>query len=151
VTRGQMVTFLWRLAGRPDPGDAPHFDDIDPTASLSAPTRWARLAGVTTGVSGGNRFAPVAPVTRGQMVTFLHRFAGQPPTAETREFLDVAPTAFYSLPTRWAREHAVTSGVTSARFGPDSQLTRSQMALFLQRFALAPASRGPGSQPVVVR
>lgn len=78
VTRAQTVTMLWRLAGSPPPLYAPMFEDVPAGAWFTDAVGWAVDRGVTTGVSF-DRFAPSAPVTRGQVAAYLWRAAGAPP------------------------------------------------------------------------
>ncbi|CCM65377.1 MULTISPECIES: S-layer homology domain-containing protein [Candidatus Microthrix] len=73
VTRGQMATFLWALAGSPAPVGSPGFVDVNPEASYATPVAWLVEAGVTGGTSA-TTFSPSAPVTRGQMAVFLDQY-----------------------------------------------------------------------------
>jgi hypothetical protein len=75
VTRGQMVTFLWRMSGRRSGYPAHRFTDVPSNAFYADAVRWASATRITTGVGGTNRFAPNDRVTRGQMAAFLHRLA----------------------------------------------------------------------------
>ena len=74
VTRAQMATFLWRLAGRPEGHPTHAFRDVPRGAHFQAPVTWASATGVALGTSS-DRFAPHAPVTRAQMAAFLWRLA----------------------------------------------------------------------------
>ena len=78
VTRGELVTFLWRTVGRPTGYLGHGFTDTIPGAYYDQAVRWAAFHGVTTGVGGSDRFAPNAPVTRGEAVTFMRRAAADP-------------------------------------------------------------------------
>ena len=71
-TRGMAVTYLWKLAGRPA-ADAAFFADVTPEATYAQAVAWAVDAGVTSG-SGEGGFSPDAVCSRGQIVTFLHRY-----------------------------------------------------------------------------
>ena len=71
-TRGQIVTMLWALAGKPEPADYQPFKDVSPAAYYAKAAQWARAKGITAGV-GDNRFAPNDPCTRGQIVTMLYK------------------------------------------------------------------------------
>lgn len=75
-TRGEAVTFLWRMMGSPPPPDQPTFWDIDPGAYYAGPVRWAAANGITTGVGNTQAFQPHEPVSRAMAVTFLYRIAG---------------------------------------------------------------------------
>ena len=71
-TRGQVVTFLWRAAGKPTVSANVSFSDVQPGAFYYEAVKWAVANGITQGV-GGNRFAPNDTCTRAQVVTFLYR------------------------------------------------------------------------------
>ena len=76
-TRGQVVTFLWRAAGKPAPESAAHpFTDVQAGEYYETPVIWAVENSVTTGTAA-DRFSPAATCTRAQIVTFLYRAAGQ--------------------------------------------------------------------------
>lgn len=150
VTRGQMAVFLWRLAGRPAAGGA-NFVDVPGSAYYAEATRWLRQARITTGIGGSNRFDPHGPVTREQMVTFLHRFAGLPRADRRHSFVDVHPSSFADSAVSWAAHHGITTGVGgSNRFDPRGWVTRGQMAAFVHRFAHTRAARPSGAVPIRV-
>ena len=71
-TRAQIVTFLWRFEGSPQPETAVRFGDVDPDAYFAQAVAWAQAHGVTTGTAGGT-FSPDSACTRAQVVTFLYR------------------------------------------------------------------------------
>lgn len=78
VTRGQAVTFLWRAMWRPEPETQNNpFGDVSPDAYYYDAVLWAVENGITNGVSADS-FDPDAPVTRGQLLTFLWRTVGKP-------------------------------------------------------------------------
>ena len=135
VTRGEMVTFLWRFAGQPAVSGPMPFSDVPTGTFYSVPVMWAAAEGITTGVSGTNRFDPGARVTRGEMATFLWRYARQPAPTQQSSFSDVPRTAFYAVPVDFLAQHAITTGVAGTnRFAPGNQVTRGEMATFLWRF-----------------
>ena len=73
VTRAETITFLWRLAGRPDPvGPGPDFTDVDPSRYYAAAVAWAGSLGITEGTAPGT-FGGEEEVTRAQVATFLFR------------------------------------------------------------------------------
>jgi hypothetical protein len=76
VDRGQMVTFLWRLAGSQPVSSAHGFPDVPSSAFYEPAVRWAKARGITDGVGNTGRFKPGDPVDRGQMATFLWRLGG---------------------------------------------------------------------------
>lgn len=78
VTRGQMAAMLHRAAGLVPPSPAtPSFADVSGDASYADATRYLREFGISTGVGGGNSFAPESRVNRGQMAAFLYRLASR--------------------------------------------------------------------------
>ncbi|QGG94920.1 S-layer homology domain-containing protein [Actinomarinicola tropica] len=135
VTRGEMATFLWRLRGEPGTAAGQRFVDVRPGIFYDRPVRWLDENRITTGQGGSNRFAPDAPVTRGEMATFLWRLAGTPAPSGGQRFVDVRVGAFYDTAIRWLAQTGITTGVGgSNRFAPDARVTRGEMAAFLQRF-----------------
>lgn len=133
LTRGQMVTFLWRAAGSPEPAEAGHpYADVKAGSYYEKAVLWAVAQGITNGTSS-TTFSPNAPCTRGQTVTFLWRAAGKPQASGSTAFADLNPKAYYYEAVQWAAEQGITNGVGGGRFGPDSACTRSQGVTFLYR------------------
>ena len=131
-TRGQVVTFLWRAAGKPIVSENVSFSDVQPGAFYYEAVKWAVANGITQGV-GGNRFAPNDTCTRGQVVTFLHRAANTPSASTISSFVDVPATAFYYNAVNWAVANGITTGVGGNRFAPNDTCTRAQVVTFLYR------------------
>ena len=131
-TRGQVVTFLWRAAGKPTVSANVSFSDVQPGAFYYEAVKWAVANGITTGI-GGNKFAPNDSCTRGQVVTFLHRAENSPSASTVSSFTDVPSDAFYYNAVNWAVENGITSGVGNNRFAPNDTCTRAQVVTFLYR------------------
>lgn len=134
-TRGQVVTFLWRAIDRPEiTASASSFTDVSPSAYCYDAVLWAVENGVTAGTSS-SIFSPEDTCTRGQVVTFLWRAAGQPePTASASPFTDVQDTgAYYYKAVLWAVENGITTGTSETEFSPDSTCTRAQVVMLLHR------------------
>ena len=131
-TRAQIVTFLWRAAGSPEPKSAANFTDVPTSAYYAKAVAWAVEAGITNGVGNG-KFDPDAPCTRAQCVALLYRAAGSPKVSDTADFEDVAETAYYAGAVAWAQRHGITDGVSQSRFAPDHDCTRAQIVAFLYR------------------
>ena len=131
-TRGQVVTFLWRAAGKPIVSANVSFSDVQPGAFYYEAVKWAVANGITQGV-GGNRFAPNDTCTRGQVVTFLHRAANSPAASTISSFTDVPATAFYYNAVNWAVANGITNGTGNGRFSPNDTCTRAQVVTFLYR------------------
>ncbi|MBE7007403.1 MAG: hypothetical protein E7424_09735 [Ruminococcaceae bacterium] len=133
-TRGHVVTFLWRAAGEPAPKSTQTpFTDLKPGAFYEKAVAWAVEEGITKGLSD-TTFGPDATCTRGQIVTFLWRFKGEPaPKSTQTPFTDVNPNGFYMKAVAWAVENDVTKGLSDTAFGPDATCTRGQVVTFLHR------------------
>lgn len=131
--RAQVVTFLWRSAGKPEPQTADNpFVDVPSGCFYENAVLWAFENGITTGTDG-DHFSPDASCNRAQVVTFLHRFRGCPePTLET-VFPDVAEGAFYYRAVLWAAERGITVGMDGGLFRPEIECNRAQIVTFLYR------------------
>ena len=92
--------------------------------------------GITTGVTQTS-FAPTRPVTRGEMITFLYRMAGEPRVTGTMPFNDVPANAFFRDAVLWGHNRGIVTGTTATTFSPNNTVTREQVATFLHRYALA--------------
>ncbi|MBE7006165.1 MAG: hypothetical protein E7424_03320 [Ruminococcaceae bacterium] len=133
-TRGHVVTFLWRAAGEPEPKSTQTpFTDLKPGAFYEKAVAWAVEEGITKGMTD-TTFAPDGKCNRGQIVTFLWRFKGEPaPKSTQTPFTDLKAGAFYENAVAWAVENNVTKGMTETTFGPDATCTRGQVVTFLYR------------------
>lgn len=131
-TRGQVVTFLWRAAGCPEPSAPSSFSDVSQDAYYAKAVAWAVEAGIAHGYSS-DAFGPDDVCTRGQVATFLWRAAGSPESAASSGFADVAEGAYYADAVAWAAENGIAHGYDSGLFGPDDGCTRGQAVTFLWR------------------
>ena len=130
-TRAQIVTFLWRAAGSPEPKAMSSFADVSTDAYYAKAVAWAVENGITTG-TGDGKFSPDATCTRAQSVTFLFRAIGE--LVDSRaEFSDVLTDSYYANAVAWAVENGVTNGIGNGLFGPDNSCTRAQIVTFLFR------------------
>lgn len=133
VTRAQMATYLHRLAAEPVAPPSP-FVDVERPSFYAAAVDHLYAQGLTTGVAGTNLYAPHDPVTRGQMVTFLWRAAGEPPGPHPTMSDVTDPAAFYYQAVGWAEAEGITTGYGGTdEFRPDVHVTRGQLATFLER------------------
>ena len=134
-TRAQIVTFLWKAAGAPEPETAENpFTDVKKSAYYYKAVLWAVENGITAGLTP-TTFGPKEPCKRCQVVTFLWRFAGSPePLTDENPFEDVKPNAYYNKAVRWAKENDITAGVTSSIFGSNYVCTRAQIVTFLYKY-----------------
>lgn len=134
VSRAQAATFIWRMAGSPQPApDAPTFDDVPNGAYYQDAVRWMADAGITTGTSEAS-FDPGAIATRAQLVTFLWRLVDKPNIGDASRFTDL--TGSWQIgPVGWAAAVGVTTGTSATTFDPDTPVTRGQTAALLKRLA----------------
>ena len=81
------------------------------------------------------KFAPNEKITRGMIVTILHRMEGQPYVSGTSKFSDVQNTSdFYYVATKWAAKNNIVSGYSNGKFGPNDPVTREQLAVILNQY-----------------
>lgn len=133
-TRAQMVTFLWRAAGSPEPsGKTNPFSDVDENAYYFKALLWAVENGITNGTSA-TTFSPDAVCTRGQMAAFLYRNAKTPAVSGSTSFTDVTDGDYFSDAVVWAAQEGITVGTSDTTFSPAATCTRGQMVTFLYRY-----------------
>ena len=130
-TRAQIVTFLWRAAGSPEPKAMSSFTDVPASAYYAKAVEWAVENGITNGMTE-TTFAPDATCTRGQSVTFLHR-ALKGTASGSANFTDVKSDAFYADAVNWAVASDVTNGTSNTTFSPNADCTRAEIVTFLYR------------------
>ena len=130
-TRGQIVTFLWRAAGSPEPKAMSSFADVSANEYYAKAVAWAVENGITTGTAA-TTFGPNDTCTRAQAVTFLCRAVGTQ-GAYSGAFSDVASDMYCAGSVAWAVANGVTDGVGGGKFAPDDFCTRGQIVTFLYR------------------
>ena len=131
-TRSQIVTFLWRAAGSPEPkGTAAGMTDVVPGSYYAKAVAWAVENGITSGTAEGT-FSPDATCTRAQAVTFLARAQNAKATGKTA-FSDVPADSYFADAVAWAQANGVTTGTSETTFSPDNDCTRAQIVTFLYR------------------
>ena len=131
-TRAQIVTFLWRAAGSPEPkGAASGMTDVVSGIYYEKAVAWAIENGITTGTTTST-FSPDATCTRAQAVTFLAR-ALKAKAASAAEFSDVPTGSYFADAVAWAAANGVTEGIGGGLFGSDNDCTRGQIVTFLYR------------------
>lgn len=130
-TRGQVMVFLWRSMGSPEPAsDENPFIDVQSRDYFAKAVLWAYHAGVTAGVDGAH-FGPNNPCTRAQVVTFLHSTRGKPIHSGENVFYDVDNTTYYYNAVLWAADNNITTGVGDGMFAPSQKCDRGQIVTFL--------------------
>ena len=131
-TRAQIVTFLWRAAGSPEPkGAASGMTDVVSGSYYEKAVAWAIENGITTGTTTST-FSPDVTCTRAQAVTFLAR-ALKAKAASAAEFSDVPTGSYFADAVAWAAANGVTEGIGGGLFGSDNDCTRGQIVTFLWR------------------
>ena len=131
-TRAQIVTFLWRAAGSPEPKALSSFADVPADAHYAKAVAWAVENGITNGTTD-TTFGPDETCTRAHGVTFLSRAAKANTASGNSNFADVDANAYYASAVKWAVDNGITNGISSSLFGPDSSCTRAQVVTFLYR------------------
>lgn len=137
-TRAEIVTFLWRAAGSPEPTTTRNpFRDVNAVthSSYYKAILWASQKGITSGTST-TAFSPDQVCTRAQIVTFLYRYAGQPSGYYSNPFKDVGATseASYYKAVLWAVGKGITTGTSATTFSPYASCNRAEAVTFLYRY-----------------
>ncbi len=140
-TREAVVTFLWRLAGKPNPKsmNSPFSDVKDTNKYYYKAVLWAVEKGITKGYADGT-FKPDATCLREHVVTFLWRYAGKPaPKTSKNPFNDVYKSDYYYNAAIWANENGIAKGYSDGAykggFGPKLYCLREHVVTFLYRYA----------------
>lgn len=147
--RAQVVTFLWRLDGKPAPASRDNsFTDVDVNNWYADAVLWALEKEITTG-TGDGRFLPNGTCNRAQIVTFLWRYAGKPTVEDSADnpFADVDDNSWYADAVLWAVDQGITTGLTKTTFGPDEPCNRAQVVTFLYRYINAVQSDPDETEP----
>ncbi len=131
-TRAQIVTFLWRAAGSPEPKVLSSFVDVPADAYYAKAVAWAVENGITDGTSD-TTFAPGTICTRAQGAALLYRAAGSPAVSGSAAFTDVPADEYYADAAAWAEQKGITDGIGNGLFGPHNNCTRAQIVTFLYR------------------
>lgn len=123
-TRGQIITFLWRAAGCPEPKSLDHFSDVDKDQYYAKAAAWA----YENDIASGKTFRPEDNCTRLAAVEFMWKYDGFNNNSPSAGFGDVNSAAV-----NWAVEYGVTNGMSATEFGPELTCTRGQIVTFLYR------------------
>ena len=138
-TKAQILTFLWRAAGSPEPDlSTPgysYFADVAPDAYYYKAILWAAENGVI--FQDNVNFGPNEPCTRATAVEYIWRCAGSP-VVEAVAFTDVPGGTDTANAVSWAARYGVTGGTTATTFSPNTTCTRAQIVTFLHRYFVAP-------------
>ena len=117
-------------------GEAPDlpFSDVTESDWFYDAVTYAYENGLMDGVGMG-LFAPNSETTRVQLVTILHRLAGQPAPSGDSGFSDVKTGTWYTDAVAWAAQNGIVNGVSDTQFAPGDDITREQLAVILYRYA----------------
>lgn len=139
--RGQVATFLYRVAGSPALTNTElRFSDVTENSYCYNAVLWAVENGITRGVGDGSCFAPAVTCDRAQIVTFLYRFM-QMRGADVRvgedtdllRFADALDIPDYALDAmQWAYEAGVMQG-DGVNLMPTKKCTRAEIVTLLYR------------------
>jgi len=127
--RAQIITFLWRSAGSPEPVGTTSISDVKSGDYYYKAVLWAAENGMVSGSS----FSPNSPCTRAMAVEFMWKQAGCPSVKKTSNFTDIAADVSYAEAASWALEKGITSGTSGTLFSPEAVYTRAQIMTFLYR------------------
>uniref|UniRef100_UPI00263233C3 S-layer homology domain-containing protein n=1 Tax=uncultured Dysosmobacter sp. TaxID=2591384 RepID=UPI00263233C3 len=146
-TRAQAVMFLWNAAGKPEPASNSNpFKDVPTNQYYYKAVLWAVGKGITSGTSK-TEFSPNQGCTRGQIMTFVWRYAGMPSGAGTANpFKDVPTNQYYYQPVLWAVGKGITNGTSTTTFSPNQTCTRGQIMTFLYNYEVKVKNAAGGQQ-----
>ena len=131
-SRGELITFLWRAAGKPESTIANPYTDVSESDECYQAVLWATEQGITVGTAEGE-FSPHAAVTRAQMVVFIYRTEKAEPVDVENPFTDVEADAYCYDAVLWAVDKGVTVGTSATTFSPNMACTRAHAVTFLYR------------------
>lgn len=144
-SHGEILTFLWRAAGSPEPTGSNPFSNVSSTSFYYKAALWAYEAGLVT-----TSFAPSAPCTRSDTAVYLWKAAGSPEPASASNFADVPSNADYQKAVAWAAENGVAAGTGNNCFSPDATCNRGQIVTFLYRARNLLTTPEPGTGKTLV-
>lgn len=128
-SKAQILSFLWRAHGSPEPTAANPFTDIKTTDYFYKAALWAAEKGLVS----GSTFGANTDCTRAMTMEYMWKAAGSPTPAGKADFTDVPANADYAQAVAWAVENKITSGTGSDNFSPAATCTRGQIVTFLHR------------------
>ncbi len=132
--RAAVVTFLWRMAGKPDEGISTAFSDMTGNEDFDRAITWAANHGITTGYKDGT-FRPYAKCHRAAIITFLWRFANSPEPHSAAGFSDMTNNNDFDKAIAWAAENNIVTGYDDGTFRPYNSCLRLAVVTFLYRYA----------------
>lgn len=140
TTRGQFVTVLYNMQGKPDvEGVTVPFEDVADGRYYTAPIAWAYANDIVNGTSQ-TTFSPDDELTREQFATMLYRYAQYcsedvSERADLSKYTDANEISNYAKePLSWANAKGIITGMTETTLAPEASATRAQMATILSRY-----------------
>lgn len=127
-TTAQILTFLWRSQGEPEPTIGNPFTDVPSGEYYYKAALWANEKGLVS----GTEFGGATPCTRAETMNYLWKLAGSPP-APAAPFTDVPYDSIYVRPVAYALSEGITTGTSDTEFSPWDTCTRGQIVTFLYR------------------
>lgn len=134
----QILTFIWRMSGSPEPEGGNPFKDVPDGKWYAAAAVWAHEKGIVS----GDTLHPDAPCTRAMTVTYLWRLAGSPSESDS-PFSDVKSTDNYAAAVAWGAANGIIKGITPTIFGPYNTCTRAHIVTFLHRYSASLLTEAP--------
>ena len=138
INRASVITFLWRLEGRPEPSKMATFKDMPADTAANQDFRkaisWGLENGILTGWTDDNTFRPWQSCNRAAIVTFIWRYAGRPEVSAEAGFTDMTTNTEFNKAISWAAENGITTGFDDNTFRPWDTCKRLAVASFLYRF-----------------
>lgn len=134
-TVAEILTFLWRAAGEPEPAIKNPYALLSSNAYYYKAALWAYEQGIETGRTLGSTqwFDWNTDCTRSMAVTYIWKLMGRPTANRSNSFTDVPASAEYARAVAWAVERGITNGMSATTFSPNTTCTRAQIVTFLYR------------------
>lgn len=142
LTRAQLVTILYRIAGEPESTATNPFADVADGQWYTNAVIWAAENGIVKGVNT-TTFAPNDQITREQIATILFRYAkAEKVEGKLAGFPDAGEVSDYAADAMaWAVEQGLINGISESDgktyLAPQETATRAQIAVILMRYLTA--------------
>lgn len=130
-TTAQILTFLWRADGSPEPIIQNPFENVNTNEFYYQAALWAFEKELVAGSS----FESETPCTRADTVAYLWKLAGKPSIAGNSEFSDVPNGSAFERAIVWAVHNGITGGTGDNKFSPNQICSRAQIVTFLMRYS----------------
>lgn len=139
ITRGMILTMLWRMAGEPFEMPVTSFTDVEIGRYYTTAVAWACRNGIADGM-GETKFGPNDAITREELVTLMYRYAqyfGHSCIGTSIEgFVDAGSVSAYAYNAMcWAYKAGVVTGTTGSRLNPQGTASRAEAAQMIMSFS----------------